>query len=225
MAHYSIAPALGFPAPHEMYMPGTLREFCCLHGKERSLGQLVELGPGMRGLRCRPGDECKGKASDFAATDGSQQLVECALHGKKRSSMALAWENDRWQCKAGYECMASEQEPLVKVMCIVHQKTRSMDALQPAELPDTFMCKAGHRCKGGSTRASQGPYARPRAMPPARAMLATPAICCAHNKKRGIRYLDPHHSLPGAFLCKPGYECLGSPLPPQQQPPLQPWVE
>jgi len=132
--------------------------------------------------------------------------------------------------QAGYECMASDQEPLAKVMCIVHQKTRSMDALQPAELPDTFMCKAGHRCKGGSTRASQGPYARP---PPSssRAMLATPAICCAHNKKRGIRYLDPHHSLPGAFLCKPGYECLGSPLPPQQQqppPPMQPmqaWVE
>lgn len=157
----------------------------------------------MRGLRCRPGDECKGKTSDFATPEGSQQLVDCALHGKKRSSMALVWENDRWQCKAGYECMSSLQEPLAKVMCIVHQKTRSMDALQPGDLPDTFMCKAGHRCKGGSTRAS-APYSRPQAAAP-------PAICCAHNKKRGIRYLDPHHSVPGAFLCKPGYECLAAP--------------
>jgi len=59
MAHYGIATSMGFPAPHEIYLPDNIREFCCLHGslwkkkkkddsnfsgKERSLGQLVELG-------------------------------------------------------------------------------------------------------------------------------------------------------------------------------------
>jgi len=86
MAHYGMpGPALGFRhmPPQEIFMAGPYREFCCLHGKERSLGQLIELGPGLRGLRCRPGDECKGKASEFAAADASNQMVECVLHGKK----------------------------------------------------------------------------------------------------------------------------------------------
>jgi len=199
------------PPPHEVFMAGPYREFCCLHGKERSLGQLIELGPGMRGLRCRPGDECKGKASEFVAASEAlnPQMVECVLHGKKRSTMAMLWENDRWQCKVGYECMGSLQEPMAKVMCILHQKTRSLDALQPGEVPDTFVCKAGHRCKGGNTRQSSIPYSRPQSS-------SAPAICCAHNKKRGLRYLDPHHALPGAFLCKPGYECLAGVTPEQQ---------
>jgi len=201
-------------------MVGTNQDYCCIHGKKRGMQNLTETHPGSGQWRCKEDSVCKGTKDAKANLD----LISCAVHGKQRARDFMEITNDgKWKCKAGYECMGSSHASSSaggassKAQCMIHNKMRSMEALQACDNEGKqFVCKPGQRCKGVGSRpatsTAYSPYARTIGVgADASMMMAGGAggrnFCIVHNKRRGARYLDPYPSIPGAFVCKPNEAC------------------
>mmetsp|Transcript_24138 Transcript_24138/g.45133 ORF Transcript_24138/g.45133 Transcript_24138/m.45133 type:complete len:307 (-) Transcript_24138:28-948(-) len=203
---------------------GTNQDYCCLHGKKRGMQNLTETHPGSGQWRCREDSVCKGTKDAKANLD----LVTCSLHGKQRARDFMMITSDgKWKCKDGYECMGSSNVSSTpstngaysgnKAPCMLHNKMRSMEALQACDNEGKqFVCKPGQRCKGVGTRpatsTAYSPYARTVGGAAGAGMMMAGGgggrnFCIVHNKRRGARYLDPYPAIPGAFVCKPSEAC------------------
>lgn len=171
------------------------KQFCCIHKKERKIDSLVAVAPGAKGLRCRPDDECKLGQSQLEQVN---DMVECSIHGKKRSTNWLECQEDgSWRCKEESECISTvgaEKQP-----CSQHGKHRATEVMQQ-DSSGNWTCKPGSKCKGSNLARQPGvPYARPTT--------GGGSVCALHNKKRGSKYLVPHPSIAGCSTCVPGNEC------------------
>jgi len=216
-------PLFSPPPPSFIKKPPILRiggnpvAICCVHNKQRGLQNLEQIAPGMEGLRCMRGSECKGAEGQSLPLPESG---DCTVHGKRR---ALQWlerqESGGMKCKEGYGCM-SKANALVVVggsdskdgddegraklaalaQCAEHHKNRTMEALQDSG-GGSLTCKPGARCKG-SKATPMAPYARMQAI-----STGTTRMCATHGKARGSRYLTPHVMVAGAFMCKAETPC------------------
>lgn len=174
---------------------GVSKQVCCIHRKERNVTSLVEVAPGAKGLRCRADDECKMGTSQAIQTE----MVECSIHGKKRSTNWLeCGEDGAWRCKSGSECISSVGNQ--KENCSEHNKFRAVEVMQQ-ESNGLWICKPGSKCKGSNEARQPG-------VPYTQTSYRGGQICSLHNKKRGTKYLQPHPSIAGAMTCVPGNECM-----------------
>eukprot|EP01064_Diplonema_japonicum_P019677 TRINITY_DN2845_c1_g1_i1.p1 TRINITY_DN2845_c1_g1~~TRINITY_DN2845_c1_g1_i1.p1 ORF type:complete len:251 (+),score=47.66 TRINITY_DN2845_c1_g1_i1:379-1131(+) len=124
----------------------TVRQRCAVHHKDRDVKFMAHTEHNDRWV-CRPGKACKTGAGARQADDMSKQEI-CAIHWTRRSMNALGMREDGlYECVQGKTCLMSESRQ--RGMCVLHQKKRNMDYLEPCDPASghsAFKCTSTHKC-------------------------------------------------------------------------------
>lgn len=117
---------------------------CSVHGKMRSLPNLVDDGEG--GMRCALGFECKTEAPP----PGVIKTQICSKHGKKRNLQSLEDDGQGGKCcKEDCQCRMTTVEQggeLEQYTCSVHGKLRAVSFLGD-DGKGGVRCIAGYECR------------------------------------------------------------------------------
>lgn len=119
--------------------------FCSLHGKKRTMQNLVRNQIGE--LVCGPSSRCKGAAGQEISTGAEMHM--CSVHGKRRSASNMEQGDEgEWECTEKYRCKVVPEgaKSAVEQTCTVHNKTRTTPNLKQNE-DGEWECIKGSMCK------------------------------------------------------------------------------